>query len=142
MTERFGTRQGWKLLWVAAVLAALVHSLLCVHAPLSAAAPTDSLPAAARCPAAAGPQHGAPHDGGRHDDSPQDGERHGTRCADEDQPVTVHQGDRPLPAPAGLLLAEPAAPAVPARPAGLGCGPGASRPDGGRTRAVLGVWRT
>ncbi|MFF2626060.1 hypothetical protein ACFVUN_09855 [Kitasatospora griseola] len=133
MTGRCDGRRGWELLWVVAVLAALVHSLLCAHGPLTAAAPADSLPvAAAHCPGAAGPHDGGPHD--------RESNHH--ECAGEDQPVTAHQDGRPLPAPVEAPLTDPAAAAAPARPATGGPPSDAPRRGGGRTRAVLGVWRT
>ncbi|MFJ5228589.1 hypothetical protein ACIQBJ_01705 [Kitasatospora sp. NPDC088391] len=126
MTARSEARRGSGPGWVPAVLlAVLVHLLMCAHGPVGGGSgpSVDAVSVVSvSCP--------APAD--RHD-----GAGHRAECAGFDQPVTVCQesGGAEEPVAAGAADA-PAAVPSPVPPAPLG---GAG--DGGRARAVLGVWR-
>ncbi|MFE9252239.1 hypothetical protein [Streptomyces sp. NPDC007088] len=142
MLMRAGRRVPRSVLWrlaLVTVVAGLLHLLGCAHGAQAAGLPrTDSLPVAA---AAAFPHT---HPAVVSAPAPCD---HGTAvgCAGVDEPAAA--GPRTgLPVPpatgGGPLMAAPA-PAAPGRSRASRRGEGGEGPaEHGRTRAVLGVWRT
>ncbi|MFJ1756094.1 hypothetical protein [Kitasatospora sp. NPDC088134] len=132
MTARSEARRGSGPGWVPAVLlAVLVHLLMCAHGPGDGGSrpSVDAVSVVAVAPVACSASSAADH---------QDGDGHRAECAGFDQPVTAHQEPAGVEEPAAAGTADVPVGVPPRVPPAPRAVPG----DGGRARAVLGVWRT